>query len=161
MFHLSSTIHSFLRDVVKRDLSIRASQLFHKHRNFKCDECAYDLTPSIDFLKVNPCVKHTGLPIMSINLHSIPYEEAVEILEINDILNRIKYLAFDAKRIANSYEDFLRIFPENLLKKHYSQLSSEKSYIPTEEEIEEIKIQYADIFSYILIADGLTYIEGL
>ena len=161
MFHLSSTIHSFLRDVVKRDLSIRASQLFHKHRNFKCDECVYDLTPSIDYLKVNPCVKHTGLPIMSINLHSIPYKEAVEILEINDILNRIKYLAFDAKRIANSYEDFLRIFPENLLKKHYSQLSSEKSYIPTEEEIEEIKIQYADIFSYILIADGLTYIEGL
>lgn len=161
MFHLSSTIHSFLRDVVKRDLSIRASQLFHKHRNFKCDECAYVLTPSIDYLKVNPCVKHTGLPIMSINLHSIPYKEAVEILEINDILNRIKYLAFDAKRIANSYEDFLRIFPENLLKKHYSQLSSEKSYIPTEEEIEEIKIQYADIFSYILIADGLTYIEGL
>lgn len=161
MFHLSSTIHSFLRDVVKRDLSIRASQLFHKHRNFKCDECAYDLTPSIDYLKVNPCVKHTGLPIMSINLHSIPYEEVVEVLEINDILNRIKYLAFDAKRIANSYEDFLRIFPENLLKKHYSQLSSEKSYIPTEEEIEEIKIQYADIFSYILIADGLTYIEGL
>ena len=161
MFHLSSTIHSFLRDVVKRDLSIRASQLFHKHRNFKCDECVYDLTPSIDYLKVNPCVKHTGLPIMSINLHSIPYKEVVEILEINDILNRIKYLAFDAKRIANSYEDFLRIFPENLLKKHYSQLSSEKSYIPTEEEIEEIKIQYADIFSYILIADGLTYIEGL
>ena len=161
MFHLSSTIHSFLRDVVKRDLSIRASQLFHKHRNFKCDECVYDLTPSIDYLKVNPCVKHTGLPIMSINLHSIPYKEAVEILEINDILNRIKYLALDAKRIANSYEDFLRIFPENLLKKHYSQLSSEKSYIPTEEEIEEIKIQYADIFSYILIADGLTYIEGL
>ena len=161
MFHLSSTIHSFLRDVVKRDLSIRASQLFHKYRNFKCNECVYDLTPSIDYLKVNPCVKHTGLPIMSINLHSIPYEEAVEILEINDILNRIKYLAFDAKRIANSYEDFLRIFPENLLKKHYSQLSSEKSYIPTEEEIEEIKIQYADIFSYILIADGLTYIEGL
>ena len=161
MFHLSSTIQSFLRDVVKRDLSIRASQLFHKHRNFKCDECVYDLTPSIDFLKVNPCVKHTGLPIMSINLHSIPYEEVVEILEINDILNRIKYLAFDAKRIANSYEDFLRIFPENLLKKHYSQLSSEKSYIPTEEEIKEIKVQYADIFSYILIADGLTYIEGL
>lgn len=161
MFHLSSTIHSFLRDVVKRDLSIRASQLFHKHRNFKCDECVYDLTPSIDYLKVNPCVKHTGLPIMSINLHSIPYEEVVEVLEINDILNRIKYLAFDAKRIANSYEDFLRIFPENLLKKHYSQLSSEKSYIPTEEEIEKIKIQYADIFSYILIADGLTYIEGL
>ena len=161
MFHLSSTIQSFLRDVVKRDLSIRASQLFHKHRNFKCNECIYDLTPSIDYLKVNPCVKHTGLPIMSINLHSIPYEEVVEILEINDILNRIKYLAFDAKRIANSYEDFLRIFPENLLKKHYSQLSSEKSYIPTEEEIEEIKIQYADIFSYILIADGLTYIEGL
>lgn len=161
MFHLSSTIHSFLRDVVKRDLSIRASQLFHKHRNFKCDECAYDLTPSIDYLKVNPCVKHTGLPIMSINLHSIPYEEVVEVLEINDILNRIKYLAFDAKRIANSYEDFLRIFPENLLKKHYRQLSSEKSYNPTEEEIEEIKIQYADIFSYILIADGLTYIEGL
>ena len=161
MFHLSSTIHSFLRDVVKRDLSIRASQLFHKYRNFKCDECIYDLTPSIDYLKVNPCVKHTGLPIMSINLHSIPYEEAVEILEINDILNRIKYLAFDAKRIANSYEDFLRIFPENLLKKHYEQLSSEKSYIPTEEEIKEIKIQYADIFSYILIADGLTYIEGL
>lgn len=161
MFHLSSTIHSFLRDVVKRDLSIRASQLFHKHRNFKCDECVYDLTPSIDYLKVNPCVKHTGLPIMIINLHSIPYEEVVEVLEINDILNRIKYLAFDAKRIANSYEDFLRIFPENLLKKHYSQLSSEKSYIPTEEEIEEIKIQYADIFSYILIADGLTYIEGL
>lgn len=161
MFHLSSTIHSFLKDVVKRDLSIRASQLFHKYRNFKCDECVYDLTPSIDYLKVNPCVKHTGLPIMSINLHSIPYEEAVEILEINDILNRIKYLAFDAKRIANSYEDFLRIFPENLLKKHYSQLSSEKSYIPTEEEIEKIKIQYADIFSYILIADGLTYIEGL
>ena len=161
MFHLSSTIHSFLRDVVKRDLSIRASQLFHKYRNFKCHECAYDLTPSIDYLKVNPCVKHTGLPIMSINLNSIPYEEAVELLEINDILNRIKYLAFDAKRIANSYEDFLRIFPENLLKKYYSQLSSEKSYIPTEEEIEEIKIQYADIFSYILIADGLTYIEGL
>ena len=161
MFHLSSTIHSFLRDVVKRDLSIRASQLFHKHRNFKCDECAYDLTPSMDYLKVNPCVKHTGLPIMSINLNSIPYEEAVEILEINDILNRIKYLAFDAKRIANSYEDFLRIFPENLLKKHYGQLSSEKSYIPTKEEIEKIKIQYADIFSYILIADGLTYIEGL
>ena len=161
MFHLSSTIHSFLRDVVKRDLSIRASQLFHKHRNFKCDECVYDLTPSIDYLKVNPCVKHTGLPIMIINLHSIPYEEVVGVLEINDILNRIKYLAFDAKRIANSYEDFLRIFPENLLKKHYSQLSSEKSYIPTEEEIEEIKIQYADIFSYILIADGLTYIEGL
>ena len=161
MFHLSSTIHSFLRDVVKRDLSIRASQLFHKHRNFKCDECVFDLTPSIDFLKVNPCVKHTGLPIMSINLHSIPYKEAVEILEINDILNRIKYLAFDAERIANSDEDFLRIFPENLLKKHYSQLSSEKSYIPTKEEIEKIKIQYADIFSYILIADGLTYIEGL
>lgn len=161
MFHLSSTIHSFLRDVVKRDLSIRASQLFHKHRNFKCDECMYDLTPSIDYLKVNPCVKHTGLSIRIINLHSIPYEEVVEVLEINDILNRIKYLAFDAKRIANSYEDFLRIFPENLLKKHYSQLSSEKSYIPTEEEIEEIKIQYADIFSYILIADGLTYIEGL
>ena len=161
MFNLSSIIHSFLRDVVKRDLSIKASQLFHKHRNFKCDECVYDLTPSIDYLKVNPCVKHTGLPIMSINLHSIPYEEAVEILEINDILNRIKYLAFDAKRIANSYEDFLRIFPENLLKKHYGQLSSEKSYIPTEEEIEKIKIQYADIFSYILIADGLTYIEGL
>lgn len=161
MFHLSSTIHSFLRDIVKRDLSIRASQLFHKYRNFKCDECVYDLTPSIDYLKVNPCVKHTGLPIMSINLHSIPYEEAVEIIEINDILNRIKYLAFDAKRIANSYEDFLRIFPENLLKKHYEQLSSEKSYIPTEEEIEKIKIQYADIFSYILIADGLTYIEGL
>lgn len=161
MFHLSSTIHSFLRDVVKRDLSIRASQLFHKHRNFKCDECAYDLTPSIDYLKVNPCVKHTGLPIMSINLHSIPYEEVVEVLEINDILNRIKYLAFDSKRIANSYEDFLRIFPENLLKKHYRQLSTEKSYNPTEEEIEEIKIQYADIFSYILIADGLTYIEGL
>ena len=161
MFHLSGTIHSFLRDVVKRDLSIRASQLFHKHRNFKCDECAYDLTSSIDYLRVNPCVKHTGLPIMSINLHSIPYEEVVEVLEINDILNRIKYLAFDAKRIANSYEDFLRIFPENLLKKHYKQLSSEKSYNPTEEEIEEIKIQYADIFSYILIADGLTYIEGL
>ena len=161
MFHLSSTIQSFLRDVVKRDLSIRASQLFHKHRNFKCDECVYDLTPSIDYLKVNPCVKHTGLPIMSINLHSIPYKETVEILEINDILNRIKYLAFDAKRIANSYEDFLRIFPENLLKKHYGQLSSEKPYIPTEEEIEKIKIQYADIFSYILIADGLTYIEGL
>ena len=161
MFHLSSTIHSFIRDIVKRDLSIRASQLFHKHRNFKCDECVYDLTPSIDYLKVNPCVKHTGLPIMIINLHSIPYEEVVGVLEINDILNRIKYLAFDAKRIANSYEDFLRIFPENLLKKHYSQLSSEKSYIPTEEEIEEIKIQYADIFSYILIADGLTYIEGL
>lgn len=161
MFHLSSTIHSFLGNVVKRDLSIRASQLFHKHRNFKCDECAYDLTPSIDYLKVNPCVKHTGLPIMSINLHSIPYEEVVEVLEINDILNRIKYLAFDSKRIANSYEDFLRIFPENLLKKHYRQLSTEKSYNPTEEEIEEIKIQYADIFSYILIADGLTYIEGL
>ena len=161
MLHLSSTIQSFLRDVVKRDLSIRASQLFHKHRNFKCNECIYDLTPSIDYLKVNPCVKHTGLPIMSINLHSIPYEEAVEILEINDILNRIKYLAFDVKRIANSYEDFLRIFPENLLKNHYRQLSSEKSYIPTKEEIEKIKIQYADIFSYILIADGLTYIEGL
>ena len=161
MFHLSSTIQSFLRDVVKRDLSIRASQLFHKHRNFKCNECIYDLTPSIDYLKVNPCVKHTGLPIMSINLHSIPYEEAVEILEINDILNRIKYLAFDVKRIANSYEDFLRIFPENLLKNHYRQLSTEKSYNPTKEEIEEIKIQYADIFSYILIADGLTYIEGL
>ena len=161
MFHLSSTIHSFLRDVVKHDLSRRASQLFHKHRNFKCNECVYVLSPSIDYLRVNPCVKHTGLPIMSINLHSIPYEEVVEVLEINDILNRIKYLAFDAKRIANSYEDFLRIFPENLLKKHYEQLSSEKSYIPTEEEIKEIKIQYADIFSYILIADGLTYIEGL
>ena len=161
MFHLSNTIYSFVKDVVKRDLSIRASQLFHKHRNFKCDECVYFLTPSIDYLRVNPCVKHTGLPIMSINLHSIPYEEAVEILEINDILNRIKYLAYDVKRIANSYEDFLRIFPENLLKKYYGQLSSEKSYIPTKEEIEKIKIQYADIFSYILIADGLTYIEGL